>query len=184
MQVMIQALLELSRVNTTGQPFETLDLREVVSEVVSDLEDRLTRSNGCVELGDLPIIDGDHVQVRQLLQNLIGNALKFARPDVPPVVMVTAEPVSQAGQDYCAVKVSDNGIGFEPQFSDVIFEPFKRLHGRGEYEGSGIGLAICKKIVERHQGSISTYSVPGEGSTFTVLFPCKPHLEDQQFHLN
>lgn len=173
MQGMIEALLELSRISTTGKPFEPVDLRQLISDVISDLEVRLTRSKGCVEVGELPVIEGDPVQIRQLLQNLIGNALKFAKLELPPVVNVTADAVYQDGHECWAIKVSDNGIGFEAQYSDIIFEPFKRLHGRSDYEGSGIGLAICKKIVARHQGTISAQSIPGEGSTFTILLPCK-----------
>ncbi|RYG31866.1 hypothetical protein EON81_21920, partial [bacterium] len=110
----------------------------------------------------------DATQMRQLFQNLIGNALKFARPEQAPQVDVEAERLANGGWK---LRVRDNGIGFEPRYADKIFTIFQRLHGRGEYEGNGIGLAIVRKIVERHGGDISASSVPGEGATFEVVFP-------------
>jgi signal transduction histidine kinase len=123
--------------------------------------------------------------VRQVLQNLISNGLKFHKPDEPPRVRVeaTVEPASRELQqngrldpnctEMCRLRVADNGIGFEESHADRIFTPFKRLHGRGEYEGTGMGLAICRRIVERHGGDISVDSTPGEGTTFTVLLPVR-----------
>jgi PAS domain S-box-containing protein len=167
MSSMINDLLELSRVTTQARPFERLELRQVVEEVLSDLEIRLEKTGGHVEVGDLPEVEADPTQMHQLFQNLIANALKFHRSDVPPIVRVTGE----CSDGTVRIDVADNGIGFEEQYTSRIFQPFQRLYGMSQYEGSGIGLAICRKIVERHGGSITAQSQPGEGSTFTVILP-------------
>jgi PAS domain S-box-containing protein len=168
MQNLINSLLALSRVTTKGQPFTRVDLAEVTGEVLSDLETRIKQSGGRVEIGELPVIEADPTQMRQLLQNLIGNALKFHEQDQTPVVKVSGKQISARSYQ---VTVEDNGIGFDPQFAERIFQPFQRLHGRGEYEGSGIGLAICRRIVERHGGSILAESTPGQGAAFIVTLP-------------
>lgn len=172
MRLMIGDLLELSRLTTGRTTIEPVDLDQMLAEVVSDLEVRLARSKGRVEVGPLPTIDADPLQLRRLFQNLIGNALKFSRPGVPPVVRVNSAPVERKEREMVAIEILDNGIGFDPQYAGVIFEPFKRLHGRSEYEGNGMGLAICRKIAEHHNGQIEASSRPGEGSTFTVYLPC------------
>ena len=110
----------------------------------------------------------DEPQIRQLLQNLISNAIKFHRPDVPPVVRVDSDDQRPVCGEF---SVSDNGIGFDPRYANRIFRVFERLHGRGEYPGTGIGLALCRKIAERHGGSVTVDSTPGEGSVFTVTLP-------------
>jgi PAS domain S-box-containing protein len=174
MQSMINDLLSYSRVATKTQPFLPVYLNQVVREVVSDLEARLEETGGKVEVGDLPIIEGDALQLRQLFQNLIANALKFHKSGVQPVVKVDGKiapfPDSIKG-DLAEVTVADNGIGFDEKYLDRIFEPFQRLHGRGVYEGSGIGLAISRKIVERHNGVITAHSQPGNGAVFIVTLP-------------
>ena len=116
----------------------------------------------------MPTVDADSTQMYQLFQNLVGNALKFHRPDTPPEVRVKAGKPSNG---MVRIEVSDNGIGFDEQYLDRIFQPFQRLHSRAEYDGSGIGLAICRKIAERHGGSITAHSNPGEGATFVVTLP-------------
>ncbi|MFB6249262.1 MAG: ATP-binding protein [Salinibacter sp.] len=183
MSQLINDLLVYSRITTQAQPFEPVDLTEVARNVRSDLDLRIADVDGTVEVGDLPTVEADPTQIRQLLQNLIGNGLKFHRPDTPPRVEVTAtvEPAPTALQqngrlttsctDICRLTVADNGIGFEESHTDRIFSPFKRLHGRDEYEGTGMGLAICRRIIERHGGDITAESTPGEGTTFTVLLP-------------
>ena len=173
MQTLISDLLQLSRVTSKAQPFTTVDLSQVASDVLNDLEVRLQQSGGNVELEPLPTIDADGLQMRQLLQNLIGNAIKYARPEEPPRVRVYAEadPPGGKGRRFVRLCVADNGIGFEEQYVDRIFTVFQRLHERGVYEGTGIGLAICRKIAERHGGSITARSRPGEGSTFIVTLP-------------
>ena len=175
MQTLISDLLQFSRVTTKAQPFTRVELRQVAESVLSDLEVRLKQSAAEVELGDLPAIDADPTQMRQLLQNLIGNAVKFARPELPPRVRIHTEPEDAGGGEARGGRmrlfVQDNGIGFEEIYLDRIFTVFQRLHERGAYEGTGIGLAICRKIAERHGGSITARSRPGEGSTFIVTLP-------------
>jgi len=172
MRTLINDLLMFSRVATRAQPFKKVDLGQIGREVVSDLEGRIQQVDGKVEMGELPQLEADPTQVRQLLQNLIGNGLKFHRPGVKPVVRIGARLLDEAGQPpRLEIIVSDNGIGFEEQYLDRIFEVFQRLHGRNEFEGTGIGLAICRKIVERHGGTITARSQVGEGSTFIVTLP-------------
>ncbi|HZW05124.1 MAG TPA: ATP-binding protein, partial [Anaerolineaceae bacterium] len=122
---------------------------------------------GRVVVEPLPVMRGDPNQLRQLLGNLVGNALKYHRPDTPPVVKVYA----QRFPDRVQIRVEDNGIGFDPSNAEQMFQPFQRLVGRSQYEGTGMGLAICRRIVERHGGTIAATSRPGEGSVFTVTLP-------------
>ena len=167
MQELIDDLLKFSRVATQGNPFEEVDLHHVAEQAVSDLEGVIEESGGSVEVGDLPTVTADSFQMRQLLQNLISNGLKFHREGVPPVVRISGRIRGRIAE----VEVSDNGIGFEPRFNARIFKVFERLHGRGTYPGTGIGLALCRKIADRHGGSITAESTPGEGSTFIVSLP-------------
>jgi PAS domain S-box-containing protein len=171
MQVLINDLLSFSRVTTRGQPFVPVDLGVVAAEVAHDLEVRTNDVNGHIAIGPLPTIDADPLQMRQLLQNLTSNALKFHREDAPPRVDISGDVAG--GRAH--VVVADNGIGFEEKYADRIFTMFERLHGRGQYEGTGIGLAICRKIAERHGGSIVASSTPGEGSKFTISLPLRQH---------
>jgi signal transduction histidine kinase len=179
MSTLINDLLQFSRVTTRAQPFVAVNLGEVARRVVADLEVRIAESGGRVEVGDLPTIEADPSQMRQLLQNLIANGLKFHRPGVPPRVTVEAEVVEApepngtagAGEGLVHLWVTDNGIGFDEKYLDRIFTIFQRLHGRGEYPGTGVGLAVCRKIVERHGGTITARSAPGQGATFMVTLP-------------
>ena len=182
MQTLINDLLTFSRVTTKTRPFTPVDLGQVAREVLADLEVRLAEVGGRVEVAELPDIDADPLQVRQLFQNLIGNALKFRRPEEPPVVRVSAEivPAAEAraaltvpAAEACRIRVSDNGIGFDPKYLDRIFTVFQRLHGRDKYEGNGVGLAVCRRIAERHGGSITAESAPGLGATFVVTLPVR-----------
>jgi len=185
MQTLINDLLTYSRVSTKAKPFVPTDLVSVTREVVSDLEARIEQVNGRVEVGELPTVDADPLQVRQLMQNLIGNSLKYRRPDVPPVVRVSsrtlredsAAPAPRPSRTFCQILVEDNGIGFEEIYSERIFTIFQRLHGRNEYEGTGVGLAVCRKIVERHGGTITARSTLGKGSTFLVTLPVRQQQE-------
>jgi len=180
MQELIEGLLTLSRVTRRAHDFEQVDLGEIVQQVVGDLESQIERVQGRVEVGKMPTIQAEPLQIRQLLQNLIGNALKFHRADEPPVVKIEARYVTPREQrqtrksladEKCRITVEDNGIGFDTQYAERIFGIFQRLHPRDVYEGTGIGLAICRRIVEYHGGEISVQSVPGKGSTFEVLLP-------------
>jgi PAS domain S-box-containing protein len=166
MQSLLNSLLEYSRVATKSEPYREVDLGVIVSEVLSDLEVRIEKTGGKVELGELPVIEADPTQMRQLFQNLIGNALKFYKEGEKPVVKVHC---SAGNLEYCEITVEDNGIGFEEKYLERVFAPFQRLHGRSSrYEGTGMGLAICKKIVERHRGSITAKTIPGEGAKFII----------------
>ena len=175
MRELINDLLSFSRVTTKGQPFARVDLTAVLAGVLSDLEVRLAQTGGRVDAGPLPAVDADPTQMRQLFQNLLGNALKFHRPGVPPVVTVRGG-LDAAGA--CRVSVADNGIGFDEKYLDRIFQVFQRLHGRGEYDGTGVGLAICQKIVDRHGGTLTARSRPGEGATFLLTLPARQPGED------
>ncbi len=178
MRTLIDDLLEYSRVTTKAQPFGVVDLTQVVQEVTSDLETRLHQTGGHIEVSSLPTVRASPLQMRQLFQNLLGNALKFHRPDAPPLVRVSAKPMEPEavveGSDAglrCQIVVEDNGIGFEPEYAERIFDLFQRLHGKDEYEGTGIGLAICRKIVDRHNGQITAQSSPGTGTRFVITLP-------------
>jgi light-regulated signal transduction histidine kinase (bacteriophytochrome) len=164
MQTLIEDLLRYSRVSTQGRPFTSVDLRAVAADVLEDLSEQVSRTGAVVRVGKLPTVNADAPQMRQLLQNLISNALKFRREGVTPELDVAAKVES----GWATITVRDNGIGFDPQYSRRIFRVFERLHGRGAYPGTGIGLALCRKIAERHGGTIVARSVPDEGSTFTV----------------
>ncbi|GIK54724.1 MAG: PAS domain S-box protein [Chloroflexi bacterium] len=171
MQILITDLLAYSHVTTEAQPFSRVDLHEVMQGVLSDLELQIQRCEGEVLVSPLPTIEADPIQMRQLLQNLLSNGLKYHQPDKPARVQVTAEMMAQHGRPLCQLTVADNGIGFDEQYAEQIFGIFQRLHGRHEYEGSGVGLAICKKIVERHGGTITAHSLVGQGATFVVTLP-------------
>jgi light-regulated signal transduction histidine kinase (bacteriophytochrome) len=179
MQALIDALLTFSRVTTQPRPFAPVDLTAVARTIASDLEVSIQRVNGRVQIGELPTIEADAMQIGQVLQNLIANALKFHRPGVAPFIEISAEGVHGQSCDgapappMCHISVSDNGIGFEEQYSEKIFQPFQRLFSRDEYEGTGMGLAICKKIIERHHGSIAVRSTPGQGTTFVLTLPVR-----------
>ncbi|NEP11914.1 MAG: GAF domain-containing protein [Symploca sp. SIO2C1] len=197
MQVLINDLLTLSRVTTKAQPFMPVNLTLVVQDVLSDLEIRVQETGAQIEIEDLPTLEADPVQMRQLLQNLIGNALKFHNAEEQPVVkisgqlLMTVEPPmlpfhnqkqlpgnATNNAEFCQIFVKDNGIGFEEKYLDRIFNAFQRLHGRSEYPGTGIGLAICRKIVERHNGKITAKSAPTQGATFMITLPLKQNQGD------
>ncbi len=165
MQRLIEDLLKFSRVSTQSRPFVPVDLGEVTREVLEDLDEQVRGSEALVHVGALPTISADAPQMRQLLQNLISNALKFRREDVRAEIDISA--VTEEG--WVKLSVRDNGIGFEEQYAERIFRVFERLHGRGVYPGTGIGLPLCLKIAERHGGTVLAESVPGQGSTFTVV---------------
>lgn len=175
---MMEGLLELSRIKTREKPFQAIDLTQTVRSIVDEMDYQIRELNAEVQVNDLPTIDADPIQIRQLFQNLISNALKYHRDDTPPIVQVSSEL-----QDDEEVKltVKDNGIGFEPEQAQHIFMVFKRLHNSGsKYKGSGVGLAICQRIVQRMNGSISAHSTPGEGSEFLIYLPMRQQSEDIQ----
>ncbi|WP_164503473.1 sensor histidine kinase [Pleionea sediminis] len=169
MSQLISDLLSFSRVATRGRPFQSTNMNEIVNGVISDLEIAIEQSGAIVEVNDLPVVEGDELQLRQLMQNLIGNSLKFRRADVQHHVKIWSKVNDDDTQ--IEIHIQDNGIGMDSKYSERIFEVFQRLHARNEYEGTGIGLAICKKIVERHNGKIEVKSTLGEGSEFIVFLP-------------
>lgn len=173
MQRLIEDLLSLSRLSTQAQPFTPVDLDAILKEVLQDLETRIEETEAAIRTDPLPAIEADPTQMRQLLQNLLSNALKFTRPDTPPEVDVSYAESFVDGRKCAVITVQDNGIGFDEQYSGRIFTAFQRLHTRDEYEGTGIGLALCARIVDRHNGRITAHSTPGEGATFTVILPIK-----------
>ena len=188
MQTLITDLLAFSRVTTTAQSFVPVDLARVVGEVVADLEVRLEQTGGRVDISALLTIDADPLQMRQLFQNLIGNALKFHRPEVAPVVSLRGHLMPSVDQRLGAspldaerhqITVADNGIGFDEKYLERIFNVFQRLHSCSAYEGTGVGLAVCRKIVERHGGSITATSTPGQGATFIITLPIHHAKGDQ-----
>lgn len=167
MQKLINDLLSYSRVTTHAKPFAEVDMDALLNGVLSDLQVKISERKAVVTLDKIGKIDGDKHQLHRLFQNLIQNALKFHKKNVPPVVKI----INQSRDDLCIISVKDNGIGFENNYAYKIFELFERLHGRSDYEGTGLGLAICKKIVERHHGHITTKSKPGEGAEFIISLP-------------
>ncbi len=185
MQTLIQDLLSLSRVGTHTRPFAPVDLNVILTQVLADLETHLEATGAQVQLAELPVIEADETQMRQLFQNLLSNALKFRRPQIPPAITLTYEAIADAsvGRDCYRLAVQDNGIGFDEKYSERIFGMFQRLHGRSEYEGTGVGLAICRRIVERHHGRITAQSSPGQGSTFIVTLPCQQPKESSGNHV-
>ncbi len=183
MQTLINDLLKLSRHTQTEDDFENTDLNEVLRGVVGDLEAELHRRQASISIADLPTIWAIPSQARQLFQNLISNSLKFCRHDLIPQIAIRCEKVKgfqlqqfneeEYEKNYYRITVTDNGIGFDPKYAEDIFVVFKRLHSHHEFEGTGIGLSICKKIVEKHSGFISATGELGKGATFVVAFPEK-----------
>lgn len=174
MRTLINDLLAFSRVIRSSEPFVQVDLGVVTTEVLGDLEVRIEKTGAKVDIGKLPTIDADPLQIRQLMLNLLSNALKFQPPGATPVIEISSSittPISREPQ--CEIRVQDNGIGFDEKYMDKIFAVFQRLHGRTEYEGTGVGLAVCRRIVDRHHGTISAKSEPGKGATFIVTLPLK-----------
>ncbi len=169
MQTLINDLLSFSRVSTRAQPFQDVDLAEITRDVLSDLESRIEQKKASVTIEEMARIQVDPTQIRQLLQNLVGNALKFSHVERPLQIKISAKITGGT----CQIRVEDNGIGFDTKYLDRIFKPFQRLHDRSEYEGSGMGLAICRRIVERHSGSITAISEIDKGATFIVTLPVR-----------
>ncbi|ABD89314.1 ATP-binding protein [Rhodopseudomonas palustris] len=183
LRALINDLAEYSRVGRDARPLVPVALDDVLAEVLADLKPVLHDSGAILSSDSLPVVMCDRSQIRQLLQNLISNALKYSDASRPPRITLRATeqpgPASGFGsaggerQRHVAIAVGDNGIGFDPKYAEQIFEPFQRLHGADEYEGTGIGLAICRKLAQRHGGKITARSEPGVGSTFTFTLPLR-----------
>jgi light-regulated signal transduction histidine kinase (bacteriophytochrome) len=174
MRTLIDDLLTFSRVIRSSVPFASVSLDTLTGEVLGDLEVRIEKSGARVEVGSLPTIEADPLQMRQLLLNLIGNALKFQAPGAQPVIKIHSRNFNlPSGEAMCELSIEDNGIGFEEKYLDKIFAVFQRLHGRTEYEGTGVGLAVCRRITDRHHGTITARSQLGKGATFVVTLPLR-----------
>lgn len=179
---MFNDLLEYSHVASATNYADEIDLNKKVAQVLEDLEVEVAEKQAEVIVGQLPVIKGHRRQILQLFQNLLTNALKFSKPNVSPVIRISSSIIREdmnlidvtgeaKNKIYNVVEISDNGIGFKQEYADNIFKRFQRLHGKNEYEGTGIGLAIVRKVVENHKGFIRAESQPGEGATFKVFLP-------------
>jgi signal transduction histidine kinase len=182
MQTLIEDLLSYSRVSRSNDIFQLLDMNLIMSEVLDDLDTQIRREGALIKVDDIPSLNGEKIQMKRLLQNLVNNAIKFHKPGHKPVVNITSQVVksNEVGRElgislpdvsYLRISVSDNGIGFESKYADKIFNIFQRLHGRMEFEGTGIGLAICRKIIMNHKGYITVQSKVDVGSEFIVILP-------------
>jgi len=169
MRQLLSDLLQFSRVASKPEPFEKIDLVKIVREAADVFEKTVKNAGALIAIESMPTIEADESQMLRLFQNLIGNALKFRSKEIPKVKVYG----KRVGRGLCEIVIEDNGIGFDQQFAELIFKPFQRLHNRNEYEGTRMGLAICRKIVERHGGSVSAESEPGKGSIFIIRLPVK-----------
>ena len=173
MQTLIHDLLQFSRQTVDSADFINTDLNELVKESIIELEIEIERTHTQVNIDNLPILNAVPGLMRQLFYNLINNGIKFRKPNVEPVINISSEKINnfKDGINYYKIMVSDNGIGFDSKYADDIFVVFKRLHSFHEFEGTGVGLSICKKIVEKHNGNISAISKVGQGSSFIIMLP-------------
>ncbi len=186
MSVLIKDLLAYSRITTHREPMQPISLNRVVADVFTDLSQIIKETKATISVGDLPTLPGDSRQLRQLFQNLVSNALRYHKPDQVPVITIGSQPVpdnelpltlqkhrtnNTAAPMYHRVTVTDAGIGFDEKYLDRIFQVFQRLHGKNQYPGTGVGLAICRRVAENHQGTITATSQPGEGASFIVYLP-------------
>jgi len=185
MQMLIEDLLAYSRLSRNANVLESLDMDALMVEVIDDLEFQVKREQAVVRVGKLPMIRADRMQIKRLFQNLLSNAIKFHKPVIAPVISIEGKEIGPAemleeygvalsGNDYVCFNVKDNGIGFDEKYTDKIFHIFQRLHGRSEYEGTGIGLSICRKIVTNHGGFITARSKANDGAEFIVILPLEP----------
>lgn len=182
MQILLEDLLSFSRLSFGDKQFSQVSLQTVMNEVLGDLEVKIEESRAVISVAPLPSIEAYASQIKQLFNNLIGNAIKFRKPDEPPTIIVSCSTVTASDYPdlplsvnsiYVQLEFSDQGIGFDQEFSERIFQIFQRLNGKAEYSGSGVGLAICKKIVDNHYGFIFAQGMSNEGAKFTVLLPQK-----------
>lgn len=191
MQSLINDLLSFSRHSISSSDFRKTDLNTIISDVKTELEIEIEKTKAVIQIHNLPVIWGIPSLVQQLFYNLLSNAMKFRKKDVPPVITISS--IHQRSSDltkflsnpvaseYAVIRVEDNGIGFDDSYSNEIFRVFKRLHSYHEYEGSGVGLSICKKIIEKHLGFINASGAPGQGAVFTLGFPNR-EVKDFQSH--
>jgi signal transduction histidine kinase len=170
---MINGVLAYSSVNATGYPVEPVNLQETLTQIVEDLELMIEQKNATIKYTHLPIVEGAGILLYQLFSNLIINSLKFSKADTPPVIELTAYSGNQSNGYFARITVTDNGVGFAPHQADLLFNLFSRLHSKDKYEGTGLGLSLCRKIVQRHGGTIQATGHPGEGALFTITLPLR-----------
>jgi PAS domain S-box-containing protein len=173
MFAMIDGVLSYSTINAGQQPIEKVDLNKILDDIETDLEIVIQKKNAVIKRSPLPVIEGASVLLYQLFYNLINNALKFSKEGRAPLIAYYHSIINKDGIDYMEITIADNGIGLEQQYAEQIFNAFSRLHGKDQYEGTGLGLALCKKIVERHLGTITATGVRDEGAVFTIMLPVK-----------
>ena len=174
MQLRIDDLLRLARVSRATRKPEVLELSAIVAAVLGDMEGHIAEYGAIVDVGELPAIEADASQMELLFQNLVSNSLKYRKPEVPPEIRIASaalDPPPDDPRDWYEVTITDNGIGFDQAYAQQIFRPFERLHAQDEYEGSGIGLSVCRRVVEIHGGRIHANATAGQGATFTVQLP-------------
>jgi light-regulated signal transduction histidine kinase (bacteriophytochrome) len=182
MRVLIEDLLTYSRISAGNRPVEAIDMNRLLAEVINDLEQAIADKNAIISISELPTVHGDPLGFRQLFHNLLTNALKFTREGVKPEITITGKtvegaktglqlPPSAMNASYHIFKISDNGIGFEPEHAERIFGMFQRLHGRSAYPGTGVGLSIVQKVTESHKGFFNAEGKPGQGATFRIAIP-------------
>jgi len=171
MYSMIEGILSYSKLANAKQSFKPVDLNEIIETIESDLEVLMQQKNAMITTTDLPVILADELLIYQLFYNLILNSIKFSKEEEPGLINIFSEMVQQEQTNFIKITLSDNGIGFDPEFEQAIFETFTRLNPADQYEGTGLGLALCKKLVERHNGFISASGEPDKGAIFTILLP-------------
>ena len=182
MRMLIDNLLEFSRTTRSSYAFEWINLQDIITNVKTDLELKIEETNASIVTATLPRLEAVASEMKQLFNNLLSNAIKFRDSSVAPIIHITSGKTTKTekeehhlpvDKEFFKIQVHDNGIGFEEEYADRIFQIFQRLHGKSEYPGSGIGLAICKKIVDNHNGIMYAESKPGSGATFVVILPEK-----------
>ncbi|WDF57579.1 ATP-binding protein [Flavobacterium sp. KACC 22758] len=177
MENIIEGILTYSTLDKTLQHIETIDLNEIIKNIKIDLELLIKEKKAVLITSDLPEIEGAPILLNQLFYNLIQNALKFSKADQPPTVIITNTIINSDGQDLLQITIKDNGIGLDKAFAEKIFTAFERLHTKDEYEGNGIGLALCRKIVKRHNGKITAAGEKDNGAEFTVTLPLSQKMD-------
>lgn len=183
MKSLIDGLLLYSRVSSKAKPFEQVDLQEIISSVLDDLALKIERYEADITVDkELATIQADSLQMRQLFQNIIGNSLKYHTPEKKPKITILRHPFSDSAynQTHIRICIKDNGIGFDPKYEKQIFDIFQRLHTRQQFNGTGIGLSICKKIIERHHGEITAQGTPEHGASFTITLPLQQQEYDEK----
>jgi light-regulated signal transduction histidine kinase (bacteriophytochrome) len=177
MSTMIEGVLAYSSLNETERKIELVDLNKIVADILNDLEVPIQQKNAAIEYDELPKIEGIQVLVHQLFYNLINNSLKFSKETVNPRITIRSSTIPNGGSPCAKIVVADNGIGFDPEYNAMIFNTFARLHSKSKIDGTGLGLSLSKKIVERHKGTITAEGRKNEGATFTTILPVKSQVE-------